>query len=67
MGILNCKAMREKHIEELKNREFEGKVAFIQVGDNPASNTYVRNKIKLCKELGIEVIHHTLSELRRYE
>lgn len=62
MGILNCKAMREKHIEKLRNREFEGKVAFIQVGDNPASNTYVRNKIKLCQELGIEVVHHTLSE-----
>ena len=28
-----------------------------QVGDNPASNTYIRNKIKLCEKFGID-LHH---------
>ena len=32
----------------------------VQIGDNPASNTYVRNKIKDCKECGID------SYLRHY-
>lgn len=30
------------------------KLVVIQVGDNPASSTYVRNKKKACKECGIE-------------
>ena len=28
-----------------------------QVGDNPASNTYIRNKIRLCEKFGID-LHH---------
>ena len=34
-------------------------LAVIQVGDNPASQTYVRNKVKACEEVGIKskVIH----------
>ena len=32
-----------------------------QVGDNPASNTYIRNKIKLCEKFGIELHHIKLS------
>lgn len=31
------------------------KLAIIQVGENPASNIYVKNKIKDCIEVGIEV------------
>lgn len=38
------------------------RLAVIQIGDNPASTTYVRNKTKLAKELGIEVIDVKLSE-----
>ena len=32
-----------------------------QVGDNTASNTYIRNKIKLCEKFGIELHHIKLS------
>lgn len=38
------------------------RLAVIQIGDNPASTTYVRNKTKLAKELGIEVADIKLSE-----
>ena len=56
--IINCKEIREKEIEKIKGTYKGGcKVAFIQVGDNQASNVYVRNKINLCKEVGIEVKH----------
>lgn len=56
--IINCKEIREKEIERIKET-YKGscKAAFIQIGDNPASNVYVRNKIKLCEEVGIEVKH----------
>lgn len=57
--ILNCKDIRDKEIEKIKKEEdLKGcKVEFIQVGENQASDVYVKNKIKLCEELGLEVIH----------
>lgn len=56
--IINCKEIREKEIQKIKEEYKSGcKVAFIQVGENPASNVYVKNKIKLCEEVGIEVDH----------
>lgn len=62
--ILNCKEIREKEIEKIKREEdLTGcKVEFIQVGDNQASDVYVRNKIKLCEEVGIQVIHTRFDE-----
>ena len=60
--IINCKEIREKEIEKIKETYNGGcKVVFIQLGDNPASNIYVRNKMKLCEEVGIEVEHIKLS------
>ena len=60
--IINCKEIREKEIAKIKGTYKGGcKVAFIQVGDNPASNVYVRNKVRLCEEVGIEVEHIKLS------
>ena len=35
-------------------------LATILVGDNPASHTYVANKIKACQEVGMESMHHPL-------
>ena len=56
--IINCKEIREKEIAKIKETYKGGcKVVFIQIGENPASNVYVRNKINLCKEVGIEVKH----------
>ena len=62
-NIINCKQIREDRINELKQKDLKGcTVAFVQLGDNPVSNVYVGNKIKLCKEVGIEVEHYHLSE-----
>lgn len=59
--IINCKEIREKEIEVLKekvkNNGYKIKAVFIQVSNNPASNVYVRNKLKLCEEVGIETEH----------
>lgn len=47
-NIINCKAIRDKYIEEIKQKDLTGcTVAFVQVGENQASNVYVRNKKKL--------------------
>ena len=62
-NIINCKEIREKELEKLKEKDLSMcTVVFIQVGDNPASNVYVRNKIKLCEELGIDVVHYHKKE-----
>ena len=37
-------------------------LATVLVGDDPASQVYVGNKIKACEEAGIRSIHHGLSE-----
>ena len=62
-NIIDCKQIREDRINELKQKDLKGcTVAFVQLGDNPVSNVYVGNKIKLCEEVGIEVEHYHLSE-----
>lgn len=63
-NIINCKAIRDKYIEDIKKKDLKGcTVAFVQIGNNPASNIYVRNKIKLCEEVGINVEHHKFEEI----
>lgn len=42
-------------------------LATILVGDNPASHTYVANKIKACQEVGMESIHHPLPAATKME
>ncbi len=37
-------------------------LAAIQVGDNPASTVYVRNKIRACEKAGFASFHHHLPE-----
>jgi methylenetetrahydrofolate dehydrogenase (NADP+)/methenyltetrahydrofolate cyclohydrolase len=66
--ILDGKAISAQIRAELK----EGAAAFtrkagrqpglatILVGDNPASHTYVANKIKACGEIGMESLHYPL-------
>ncbi len=52
----------------LKCREFESRfsrkpcLAVVLVGDNPASQTYVRSKKKACEELGIEHLDILLTD-----
>ena len=61
---IDCKEIRDRRIEELKekvaNIDDIIRVVFIQVGSNPASDIYVRNKIRLCEEVGIQVTHEHL-------
>lgn len=63
MELLRGEEVVNAQIEELKERVKPGTVAVvIQVGEDSASNVYVRNKIKLCHELGLEARHIKLPE-----
>jgi len=46
--------------DELKEKGINPKLAVIMVGDNKASQVYVRNKSKVCDEVGIEFEEHLL-------
>lgn len=52
------KAQLKEKIQELNaQKKDEPWLLIIQVGDNEASNRYIRNKIKDCEEIGI-IAHH---------
>ena len=39
--------------EYIERNDAHLNLTIVQVGDNPASNTYIRNKVKACEEVGI--------------
>lgn len=64
-GKGTAKKIREtlkNEVEELKKININPKLAVIMVGDNSASQIYVRNKSKACNEIGIEFEEHLLPE-----
>ena len=56
--ILDGKKLREELLANYKNiiekENLKIKLAIIQVGDNEASNIYVKNKEKYCNMVGIK-------------
>ena len=46
-------------IEALRSRQRPPTLAVVLVGENPASEIYVRNKVKTCRELGIRSLDAT--------
>lgn len=49
-------------VEALKRQGIQTTLAVILVGDDPASQVYVRNKRKDCEEIGIKSLEYRLSE-----
>ncbi len=58
MNIISGTEVRKKLLEEYKEKikkdNLKISLVIIQVGDNEASNTYIRNKLKYTKEVGIK-------------
>jgi methylenetetrahydrofolate dehydrogenase (NADP+) / methenyltetrahydrofolate cyclohydrolase len=50
----------KREVAALKNHSITPALAVILVGDDPASHVYVGNKIKACREVGIESFEHRL-------
>ena len=49
-------------VAKLKERGITGALAVIQVGSDPASSVYVRNKKRACEYIGIESLSYELTE-----
>lgn len=69
MELINGKEIAKKIREELKEevshlkeKNINPKLAVIMVGNDKASEVYVRNKSKACKEIGIEFEEFLLKE-----
>lgn len=67
MNVISGKIISQDIFSEIKQRvsELEGRppaVAFIRVGDDPASVSYVRTKEKRASEIGIRSVMHLLPE-----
>lgn len=56
--IIDCKSIAQDIKNKIKNIIAEADYAPVlyiyQVGDNPASNAYIRGKLRDCEEVGIE-------------
>jgi methylenetetrahydrofolate dehydrogenase (NADP+) / methenyltetrahydrofolate cyclohydrolase len=64
-GIAVSKAIRaqlQQRVEALKARGVTPGLAVILVGDNPASQVYVRNKVKACGDVGLHSEVHAFPE-----
>ncbi len=50
----------KQRVIALKSRDITPGLAVILVGDNPASEVYVRNKVRACESIGV---HSTVTKL----
>lgn len=64
--ILDGKALAEKYFfdisQEIKRYDLKPKLRVITIGDDKASQVYVRNKKRACEQCGIEFEHVTFNE-----
>lgn len=66
-GILDGRILKASLLEQLahavevlRKRDVRPRLDVIQVGDDPASTVYVRNKIRSCNKIGVESVKHEL-------
>ncbi len=59
---LNIKDELKEKVSELKKKGIYKCLAVIQVGNNPASTVYVKNKKKGCEYIGIDSLSYELEE-----
>lgn len=64
--FIDCQALAESEIERLKTvvSKLEEKpiLYIVQIGNDYASNVYIRNKLKVAERIGIDARHMTFSE-----
>jgi len=61
MQVVNCKAYAAEILEEVSKAETNKKMIIFSVGDNPASQAYIRGKLKDCTKCGVPYEHITFA------
>ena len=57
MQYINCQKYAQEILDEVKAIPDKKKLIIFTAGDNPASESYVRGKIKDCRYCGIPYEH----------
>ena len=67
--IISAQINRElrQEVDQLKTKGIEPCLAVVLVGEDPASEVYVRNKKRTCEEVGIRSIGHNLPDTTTQE
>lgn len=58
MPFIDCQTIAQNWINELKAKKRKAILNIIQVGDDYASGVYIRNKLRVAEEIGIDARHH---------
>lgn len=61
-GVLVSLKIKEDIKKEIINNKLTPTLCVIQIGDNKASNVYIKNKMKACHEVGIKFEHIKFNE-----
>lgn len=61
-GVQASLVIKKQLKNEIEKNNFTPRLAVIQVGDNKASNIYIRNKKRACQEVGIDFIELNLPD-----
>ena len=57
MRYVNCENYSKEILDEVKQNEYNKYFAIVSVGDDPASQSYIKGKIKDCEYCGIPYMH----------
>lgn len=57
MKYIDCEKYANEILEQAKHTTFTKTFAIVSVGDNPASQSYIKGKIKDCEYCGIPYVH----------
>ena len=61
MKYIDCEKYTQEILDEVKQVKHTKYFAIVSVGDNPASQSYIKGKIKDCEYCGIPYIHHHIA------
>ena len=75
--IIDCKSIAQDIKNKIKNiikniiaeADYAPVLYIYQVGDNPASNAYIRGKLRDCEEVGIDAseLNFSVRNVKRWE
>ncbi len=61
MRYIDCEKYAKEILDEVKQVKHTKCFAIVSVGDNPASQSYIKGKIKDCEYCGIPYVHHKIN------
>ena len=62
MKYIDCEKYAKEILDEAKQQKYDKYFAIVSVGNNPASQSYIKGKIKDCEYCGINYIHKHFDE-----